>query len=213
MRRPRLIAEQARNATGILGRIVAFIMARETREANRSAIASLNVAITDHVLDIGCGPGHGLEMLAARVSEGLVAGVDPSELMAEVAVQRNAAAVRAGRVRVAIAPVEHLPFAAASFDKIMCVHAVYFWHDLRAALGEIARVTKPGGTLALLFRDAADKAAINSFPSDIYRFPEIASVVAALSDAGFEVKAGSTAAKVTPSSPQPRLIVARRRAP
>ncbi|MBP6012044.1 MAG: class I SAM-dependent methyltransferase [Alphaproteobacteria bacterium] len=213
MRRPRFIAEQARNATGILGRIVAFIMARETREANRRAIASLDVKITDHVLDIGCGPGHGLEMFAARVSEGLVAGVDPSELMVEVAVQRNAAAVRAGRVRVAIAPAEHLPFAEASFDKVLCVHAVYFWHDLRAALGEIARVTKPGGTLALLFRDAADKDAINAFPSEVYRFPEFASVVAALGDAAFEVTTGSATAKVTPSSQQPRLIVAKRRAP
>ncbi len=195
-----------------MGRLVAFIMAHETREANRSAIASLNVAITDQVLDIGCGPGHALQMLATKAREGLVAGVDPSELMADIAVQRNAAAVRAGRVRVAIAPVEHLPFAASSFDKILCVHAIYFWQDLHAAFAEIARVAKPGGVLMLLFRDAEDKAAVNAFPSEVYRFPEIASVVAALRDLGFDAEAGSAAVRSAPSSLQPRLIVAERRA-
>jgi hypothetical protein len=37
MRRPRFIAEQARNATGPLGKLIAFIMAHETKGDNRRA--------------------------------------------------------------------------------------------------------------------------------------------------------------------------------
>ena len=43
MRRPRFIAEQARNARGPLGRLVAFVMARETWAQNRRAIQALDV--------------------------------------------------------------------------------------------------------------------------------------------------------------------------
>ena len=57
MRRPHFIAEQARHATGLLGRIVAFIMARETWAENQRAIDALDIQPTDHILDIGCGHG------------------------------------------------------------------------------------------------------------------------------------------------------------
>jgi hypothetical protein len=44
MRRPRFIAEQARNATGLLGRLIALIMSHETKGDNRRAIQALAVA-------------------------------------------------------------------------------------------------------------------------------------------------------------------------
>ena len=47
MRRPRFIAEQARNAQGLLGRLVAFIMARETRGVNQRVIEALGI---NHVI-------------------------------------------------------------------------------------------------------------------------------------------------------------------
>lgn len=187
MRRPRFIAEQARHAEGPLGRLIAFIMARETWAENLCAIDALSVGPTDHVLDIGCGPGRGLAELARRATHGRVAGADPSELMVNTAVQRNRSHVRARLVDVAQAGVDRLPFADAAFDKVLCVHVVYFWSDLYAGLHEIARVVKPGGRLALVFRTAANEAAIRAFPSDVYRFPTLGEVAAALTNAGFSV--------------------------
>jgi hypothetical protein len=49
MRRPNFIAKQARHARGPLGRIIAFIMARETWAQNRRAMAG---ALTDVGLDV-----------------------------------------------------------------------------------------------------------------------------------------------------------------
>ena len=48
MRRPRFVAEQARNAQGPLGRLVAFIMARETRGVNQRVIEALGINRIDH---------------------------------------------------------------------------------------------------------------------------------------------------------------------
>ena len=186
MRRPRFIAAQARHARGPLGRLIAFIMSRETWAENKRAIDALSVEESDHVLDIGCGHGRSLAALAARAHQGHVAGVDPSELMAGIAVQRNRELVKARRVEVATAGAERLPFADAVFDNALCVHVVYFWDDLDAACREIARVLKPGGRLALVFK-TKDDAAVRAFPADVYRFPSLADVHAALTGAGFAV--------------------------
>lgn len=186
MRRPRFIAEQARHARGPIGRVIAFIMARETWAQNRQAIDGLGIAPGDEVLDLGCGPGRALSELARRATSGRVVGADPSELMVEVASQRNRALVEAGRVDVTVGGVEALPFQTGQFDKVLCVHVLYFWPDLDAAFREIARVTKPGGRLALLFRSDADRGAVHSFPSEVYRFPAVSDVTAALRRAGFQ---------------------------
>lgn len=189
MRRPRFIAEQARNAKGLLGRLIAFIMARETFADNLRAIDALSVQSTDHVLDIGCGHGRSLGEIASRAVNGRAAGVDPSELMVEIAVKRNRRLVRARRVDVSVGSIEELPFANHSFDKALCVHVLYFWKDLRDGIQEIARILKPGGRLALVFRSSSDEAAVKAFPSDIYRFPDVAEVQSALVAAGFEISA------------------------
>jgi len=207
MRRPRFIAEHARNARGLLGRVIAFIMARETRSQNLRAMDALGIDRSDQILDLGCGHGHSLTELAARAATGHVVGVDPSELMVEIATRRNRALIEAARVGVVRATVESLPFPDDAFDKIVCVHVLYFWKDLDVSLREIARVLKPGGRLGLLFRTKADLAAVASFPPEIYRFPALADVAAALERVGLDVHAGTEYAN------EPVLLLAEKRPP
>jgi ubiquinone/menaquinone biosynthesis C-methylase UbiE len=187
MRRPRFIAEHARNARGLLGRVIAIIMARETWSQNLRVIDALGIDRSDRILDVGC--GHGRSLTAARASEGRVVGADPSELMVEIAARRNRPLIEAACVDVVLATVESLPFADDVFDKVLCVHVLYFWKDLDVSLREIARVLKPGGRLGLLFRTKADLAAVASFPPEIYRFPALADVTAALERVALNVDA------------------------
>jgi ubiquinone/menaquinone biosynthesis C-methylase UbiE len=189
MRRPVFIANQARHAEGPLGRLIAFVMARETWQKNRRAIDTLGALPSDHVLDVGCGPGRSLATLAAQTPEGHVVGVDPSALMMDVAAKRNRRLVKSGRVEVIIASAASLPFADGAFDKALCVHVIYFWNDLAAAFAEIARVLQPSGRLALLFRTNADENAVRAFPAEVYRFPSLTDVIAPLEAAGFAVQA------------------------
>lgn len=163
-------------------------MALETRRENLRAIDALLVEASDRVLDVGCGPGRSLAELAARAPDGHVDAVDPSRLMVDVACRRNLRLVKAGHVAVAAAGVDHLPFPDASFDRILCVHVVYFWESLDIAFREIARVAKPGGRLALVFRTSADEHAVKAFPSGIYRFPALVEALTALKHAGFLVE-------------------------
>jgi len=201
MRRPRFIAEQARNPKGPLGWVIAFIMARETWVENQRAIDALGIEAPDNILDVGCGHGRSLAALAALAPEGHVVGTDPSELMAGIAVWRNRKLVRQQRVDVRLAAVDALPFPDATFDKALCVHVAYFWNDLDAALGEIARVLKPGGRLVLVFRTDANEAAVKAFPADVYRFRPLSEIVARLKAAGFTIAQQDEAARDQLSGP------------
>ncbi|MCP1840171.1 ubiquinone/menaquinone biosynthesis C-methylase UbiE [Bradyrhizobium sp. USDA 4524] len=205
MRRPQFIAEQARNAHGLLGRLVAFIMARETWRENLRAMDALGIKLGDHVLDIGCGHGRCLTELAARAPRGHIVGMDSSELMVEIAAQRNRPLIEVARVEVVLSTVESLPFPDALFDKAVCVHVLYFWKDIEKSLREIARVLKPGGRLGLLFRTNADPKAIASFPPEIYTFPALSDVSAALERAGMDVHLAEVSAN------QPALVLATKR--
>lgn len=203
MRRPRFIARQAAHAKGLLGRLIATIMAGETRQQNLRAIEALNVQPADDVLDVGCGPGAALTELARRSEQGRVVGTDASALMVKIAHERARKAGPADRVEVVVADTRKLPFESGAFDKALCVHVIYFWTDLGPNLKEIARVLKPGGRLALLFRSADDAQAVQSFPSEVYTFRTVEEVRLALAAAGFEVAAASGGAP-------PHLLIATR---
>ena len=187
MRRPRFIARQAGCPSGIVGRAIAAIMVRETAETNRDAIAALEVRTGEHVLDVGCGGGHGIELLIPLVGHGSVSGVDPSPLMVSRARRRNACHLIEDRVVIETAAVERLPFVDETFDAAMSVHTLYFWENLSRAFAEIHRVLRPGGRLVLALRTPANEAAVTSFPSDVYRFRSLAEVAEAIEAAGLTV--------------------------
>jgi ubiquinone/menaquinone biosynthesis C-methylase UbiE len=180
-------------------------MARETWGQNLRAMNALNVDQSDQILDLGCGHGRSLTELAARASTGRVVGVDPSELMVEIAAQRNRTLIEAARANVVLATAEALPFPDDIFDKVLCVHVLYFWKELDISLREIARVLKPGGRLGLLFRTKADLVSVASFPPEIYHFPVLAEVTAALEQAALDTHVATDCAN------EPVLLLAEKR--
>lgn len=94
------------------------------------------------VLDVGCGPGALTAVLAHRVGAGRVTAVEPSEPFLE--------AVRARLPEVDVRPAvaERLPFEDDTFDAALAQLVVHFMDDPVAGLREMARVTRPGGTVA-----------------------------------------------------------------
>ena len=96
-------------------------------------------------LDVGCGPGHTTAALAGRTGEAL--GVDFAPAMVERASGRFGD--RPG-VAFALDDAEALAQPDASFDVVSCSFGLMYCHDARAAVGEMARVLRPGGRLLLV---------------------------------------------------------------
>ncbi len=143
------IAGQYRRPSGLVGRWIGGKMAEQHRAENQWTVNLLRVQPTDKILEIGFGPGYAIQEVAKSLTTGQIAGVDFSRAMVSAAKRRNAAGVRAGRVDLRYGEVKKLPFADNFFDKVFSINCIYFWTDPQAALEEIRRVLKPGGTLIL----------------------------------------------------------------
>jgi len=94
-----------------------------------------------NALDIGCGEGRFCRMLKAT---GLtVTGIDPTRQLLETARKRDPTGdYRFGRA-------EALDFGAASFDLVVSYITLIDIADFRAAIHEMARVLRPGGSLLM----------------------------------------------------------------
>jgi len=136
---------------GILGQLGGIIMARTNQKCAAWVIALLDIQPHDRVLEVGFGPGVGIQLLAKSASAGYVAGVDYSEAMVEQATARNVQAIESGRVDLRHGSVECLPFEDNTFDKALAINSMQVWPDAVAGLQETRRVLKPGGRIALGF--------------------------------------------------------------
>jgi SAM-dependent methyltransferase len=137
---------------GPLGVIAGRMMVSRNGPANRLLAARLGLAPDSRCLDVGCGPGLGVEAMAALAPGGLVVGVDVSPVMVRQARARLRGLVRAGRVRIECAGAAAIPFPDASFDRVASVNSLPFWGDTESGLHELRRVLAPGGRLGLLLR-------------------------------------------------------------
>ena len=97
------------------------------------------------VLDVGCQTGALPIALSRRGA--CVTGVDVDEKLVDGARLRARGHGVSPTFQVALA--EALPFADASFDAVTFVDVIEHVADARAALRELARVLRPGGTLYL----------------------------------------------------------------
>jgi SAM-dependent methyltransferase len=114
--------------------------------AYAAAVAGLGLRAGNRVLDAGCGTGRALPPLRAAVGpSGVVLGADLTPEMLQ-------AAVRAGRDRdglLLLADVAALPLRDRSLDAVFGAGLISHLPDPAENLRELARVVRPGGTLAL----------------------------------------------------------------
>jgi SAM-dependent methyltransferase len=137
----------------------------------RTIIATLPLAARDQVLDLACGDGAHAAWLAERLDGGRVVGVDISPGYLRLARERMAApeaanGLSAVPVDFCAGAVEALPFADGRLDLAWCAHSLYTLPDPLAALGELRRVVRPGGHVAVLEQDTLHRFML-PWPADL----------------------------------------------
>src|SRR5581483_4956535 len=122
---------------GIWGTIIGHAMAWTHGSRNMWILSLLDLRTDDRVLEIGFGSGTAIHDVAKLVTGGLVAGIDPSEVMLRQAQRRNRDYIRMGRVELKLASMSVIPYVDCSFDKVFGTNSIQFSRDLLSDLNEI----------------------------------------------------------------------------
>ncbi|MFE7131354.1 methyltransferase domain-containing protein [Streptomyces sp. NPDC057638] len=118
------------------------------------------------VLDLGAGAGRWTAVLAEAVGAGRLIALDSALPM--LTVLRG----RLPQVPAVLASAAELPFADASLGAVVCWNALQaFYADAGAAIAEVGRVLRPGGTFTLMtFRRSQDP--VYGYFQSAHRFPQ-----------------------------------------
>jgi SAM-dependent methyltransferase len=131
----------------------------------------LRIRPGDRVLDAGCGEGRHCFGALERGARVVGLDLDRPSLEAGAHPLRN----RAGELNSLGAMLQgdafHLPFQNASFDRVICSEVMEHVHDFRGAARELARVTRPGGTLAVTIPTATSEHLYLRLGDDYFESP------------------------------------------
>ena len=122
------------------------------RQNRRWRTAMVDAVVPDapgRVLDVATGTA-GVALVLADRTDAQVVGVDLTEEMLRIGQQRVEARGRGRRIALALARGEQLPFADGTFDALTFTYLLRYVADPSATIAELARVVRPGGTLASL---------------------------------------------------------------
>ena len=151
---------------------------------NRLTFEQLGISGQERVLEVGFGGGDLIEWILAA-TEAKAIGVEASEAMLKRAQGRFRRELGQGRLRLEQGLADALPLPDGCIDRACSVNSLYFWPHLEAALGELARVLRPGGRLVLCFQAPES---VLAWPGHVHDFRAYgADEVAALMEArGFD---------------------------
>lgn len=141
---------QCQKPTGWLGRFTLWRMNASHSKLTDWGLQHVSVEKHYTILDVGCGGGRTVGMLAAIATHGKVYGIDFSEESVAASKRTNARWIAMGRVDIRHGSVSQLPFSGAKFDLVTAVETHFWWPTLSADIREIFRVLKPGGKLIII---------------------------------------------------------------
>lgn len=154
MRFSTFFANQARKPSGWFGRwIMSKIFDVGNARLNQCVYDILAPKSCDRILEIGCGTGRLIDIIARKTDDCTVEGVDFSQTMVSIAQRKNKRHIAAGRVVISKGAFDDMPFQNDTFNKICSVNTIYFWKHPEAIAKKMARLLKPGGMLVVGYED------------------------------------------------------------
>ena len=137
---------------GLAGRydILAEVLSLgQNRRWRKAMVDPLAATWPRSVLDVATGPAGVALQLAARTAASITA-VDITHEMIQCAITNVRAAGMDRRIRLVLGSGDRLPFTDQSFDGLTFTYLLRYVEDPASTLNELARVVKPGGTVASL---------------------------------------------------------------
>lgn len=181
----RKIAMQFKKPTGLTGMIISFVMTKMNRSTYETVIKNLEIRSNDKILEIGYGPGIGINLISKRYETCDVFGIDFSELMFKRATERNKQFIDNNRVHLLFGDFIETEISTNGFDKIFCINVVYFWDDLQKPFKKVSSLLKDDGVFYMYMAKNDDLTKLKFTKSDVFEKYSIEQILEVLKSAGF----------------------------
>jgi demethylmenaquinone methyltransferase/2-methoxy-6-polyprenyl-1,4-benzoquinol methylase len=116
----------------------------------RKTVRALELGAAHHVLDLATGTADLAIQVARSEPSVSVVGLDPSSKMLDVGREKVRRAELSARVELVQGDAQALPFTDDTFHSVCIAFGIRNVPDRGLALREMARVTRPGGRIAIL---------------------------------------------------------------
>jgi ubiquinone/menaquinone biosynthesis C-methylase UbiE len=165
--------------TGASGLMIGLGMLIGGRFRARLAADLAHASDSDHVVDIGCGPGNAVRAAARRGAR--ATGVDPAPVMLRLArtFTRDTA-----RIAWSQGTAEDLPLPDGSATVVWTLATVHHWKDVTSGLAEVARVLASSGRFLAIERSV--RAGATGLASHGWTDQQVQSFAAQCRQAGFD---------------------------
>src|SRR5215216_4865550 len=180
----KFVASQFKKPTGLFGIFTSNMMVKNNQKNYDKLIKDLDLQPHNKLLEIGYGPGVGVQMIAKLCPTCTIHGIDFSKLMYKRASKYNKQYIDTGRAQLLYGD-----FLKASldnnYDKVFCLNVVYFWNDLTSPFEKVLSLLKKGGAFHIYMANEntlVEKRA----PDSVFNKYSIEQVRDALKAAGFD---------------------------
>lgn len=127
----------------------------EAPDRVRWTVDLLDVRPADHILEIGCGPGHAVALVCARLTRGTITAIDRSAIAVTHTRNRNRECVAAGRARVERTTLTDAALGRR-FRKVFAINVNAFWTNPAESLPALARLLDATGTAWLVYEPPSE---------------------------------------------------------
>lgn len=122
-------------------------------ERYRWAAGILDIRSDDNILEFGCGVGFAVEAVVPLLKKGVITAIDRSPLAIAKAVQRNAAAIKLGKVKLLKADLLGFTNEDIKYSKVFCFNVNFFWTNksIEKESKHIRSLLKKGGLVYIFY--------------------------------------------------------------
>ena len=180
------IAEQFRKPAGLGGKIVSGLMEKGNRIACDKLLEKHYSVTNGRILEIGYGPGYGIQMVYSSNPERQIEGIDFSELMFKKCSLRHKKLITAGKLKLYHGDFLSFDFGEKKYDQIFCINVIYFWEELEKPFRKIFDLLNKEGTFCFYFSHKNDLNKLKFTKEEIFNKYDIEIVKEKLKLAGFD---------------------------
>ena len=145
----KVIGQQFKKPSGLFGIFTSNLMIKENMPRYDMLIKDLDIQPHDKILEIGYGPGIGIELISEKCDSCIIHGIDFSKLMYKRATKRNKQHIESHKLLLKYGDIFDTQIEQHDYDKIFCLNVVYFWDDLQKAFKKIASLLKNSGSFCI----------------------------------------------------------------